>query len=324
MGRIDTHFHVVPPVYRTWLENQPSYAGPYVDWNEDKALEYLSANGIATGVLSISTPGVCLPAGDDRDDIRRLARAVNDFCAEIVRNDPSHFGFFATLTLPDLDGCLAEAQYALDDLNADGLVVMTNADGMYLGAPDWDPLLAMANERNAVVFVHPTAPVAPAIPGVRPGVVDFLADSVRSAVNLTKHHCLRRFPNLKVLLSHGGGYLPYAALRIAQRAFPSESEDDVLADLRRFYFDTALTAGPYTLPALLAFASAGQVTFGSDWPYASANQAAAFTEQLDIFPMTTDQSYAINRGNAERLFPRLRQYDGDRAGGQPNAGVRDP
>ncbi len=283
-GRIDTHFHVVPPVYRQWLEQHPLYHGPYVEWSRDTALEYLDRSGTETAIMSVSTPSARVAASDDRCDVRRLARAVNEFSADMVRDDPRRFGFFATLTLPDVDGALAEAEYALDELSADGVVLMTNAEGVYLGDPRFNPLLEFLGQRGAVVFVHPTAPGSPSVPGIAPGVVDFLADSVRSAVNLTKHGCLSRFPNIKVILSHGGGYLPYAALRIALMALPGEPEEAALAQLRNFYFDTALTSGPYALPSLLAFAEPTHVTFGSDWPYAPTGPALAFTKTARRLP----------------------------------------
>ena len=60
--RIDTHFHVVPPAYRAWLEEHPLYRGPYVDWSRDAALEYLELSGTATGIMSLSTPGARIAA----------------------------------------------------------------------------------------------------------------------------------------------------------------------------------------------------------------------------------------------------------------------
>ena len=304
-GRIDTHTHVVPPAFRQWLQQHPAYHGPYVEWSTDAILEHFERNGVATAIVSVSTPGARIAADDDLEETRRIARLVNEFSADLVRDDPAHFGFFATLTLPDVDAAISEAEYAFDTLAADGVVVMTNSDGTYAGAPEWDPLLEYLDQRHAVVYLHPSGPPGPGVPGVTPGVCDFLADTVRAAVNLVRNGCLHRYPNAKFLLSHGGGYLPYAALRIARMALPTVAHDEALAQLQRFSFDTALTSGPFALPALLAFADATHVTYGSDWPYASIADAVAFTDRLDAYPLTQDQRHAINRGNAELLFPRL-------------------
>lgn len=305
VGRIDTHCHVVPPAYRDWLEHQPGYPGPFIEWSRQAAVEFFERNRIAAGILSISTPGARLPGSDDRRGARRVARMVNEFCAETVRSAPTSFGFFGTLTLPDIDAAIAEASYCLDELDADGIVLLTNTDGVYVGSPQFDPLLEFLNDRAAVVFIHPTGPASPpALPGVSPGVIEFLHDSVRAAVNLARNSCPQRFPEVKFLLSHGGGYLPYAATRIALMAFPGIPLDDALARLRGLSFDTALT-GPDALTSLLAFADPAHITFGTDWPYAKSEQAAFFTDGLDAHPLTTDQIQAINRGNAEALFPRL-------------------
>ena len=157
--RIDTHSHVVPPAYLEWLRSEPAFPGPFVEWSREAALDFYDANGIAAAILSISSPGVRLPGTDDADTTRRLARQVNEYSADVVRSAPDRFGFFATLTLPDIDGAIAEATYALDELDADGIVLMTSTDGVYLGDPSVAPLLDFLGDRGAVVFVHPTAPV---------------------------------------------------------------------------------------------------------------------------------------------------------------------
>jgi hypothetical protein len=75
---------------------------------------------------------------------------------------PDRFGFVATLTLPDVDGAIAEATYALDVLGASGVVLLANTHGTYLGAPEQEPLLAELARRAAVVFVHPSTLPGPA------------------------------------------------------------------------------------------------------------------------------------------------------------------
>lgn len=300
--RIDTHMHVVPPAYLSWLQANSDYRGSLVDWRVDSALEAMAANGIATAILSVSRPGVRWGPADDPVQVRRLARTVNEFCGDLVREDPEHFGFFATLTLPAVDASLEEAEYALDELGADGVVLLSNVDGSYVGSPPWDPLLELLNERGTVLFIHPTALPGPPVPGLSPGAVDFLADSTRAAVNLVKHDCPRRFPRLRLLLSHGGGYVPYAATRIASMISRDADEAEVIDQLRRFWFDTALVGGPYALPSLLAFADPEHITFGSDWPYEfRPGQSRIFTERLDAFGLADQQRHAIDRGNAEHL-----------------------
>ncbi|MFJ8314231.1 MULTISPECIES: amidohydrolase family protein [unclassified Streptomyces] len=312
-GRIDTHHHIVPPAYRDWLLSHHETAGgmPIPAWDAETDIAFMDSQGIQTGVMSVSTPGTHL--GNDAEALD-WARKVNDFAAETVKNRPDRFGFFATLPLPYVDGALEEATRALDELNADGIVLLTNHRGTYLGDSAFEPLMAELGRRGTVVFVHPADLPAQPVPGVPVYAADFLLDSVRAAMNLTISGTITRHPDIKIILSHGGGFLPYAAHRIAQslqlnqklsNIQPVMDAETILAKLRHFYFDTALAANPDTLPTLLTFADPARITFGSDFPYAPADMSAYFTKQLDAYPLDDTQRTAINRGNAEVLFPRL-------------------
>jgi 6-methylsalicylate decarboxylase len=118
---------------------------------------------------------------------------------------------------------------------------------------------------------------------------------------------MSRHTRIKVVLSRGGGFLPYAAFRFigASQFNPGTTPEGILADMKRFYFDTALSSTPVALPSLLAFADPTHITFGSDFPYAPATASREFTAMLDAYGLDEKQRYAISRGNAEKLFPRL-------------------
>jgi predicted TIM-barrel fold metal-dependent hydrolase len=300
--RIDTHAHIVPPAYRAWLIEKGLDAGglPIPAWSVEAALENMDANAIETAILSVSTPGV---EPGQLQEARAMAREVNEFAAKVVADRPGRFGFFATLTLPDIDGAIAEARYALDTLHADGVVLHAHAHNTYLGDPSFDPLMDELNDHKAVIFVHPSELVGNSVTGIPAFVADFLLDSVRAAINLSRTGTMDRCPDIKVLLSHAGGFLPYAAERIAPFASPKGSAKDGLRLLQRFYLDTAVASSRFSLPSLLAFAQPGHVTYGSDFPYAPAVAARRYTSELDAFHSADHP--AINRGNAEVLFPRL-------------------
>ncbi|KAB0499169.1 amidohydrolase family protein [Pseudomonas vancouverensis] len=302
--RIDTHQHVVPPFYGKWLESRGITAGglPIPSWSVEGALDLMDSNGIATGILSVSTPGVHL--GNDAE-ARVKAKEVNDFCAEVVDKHPGRFGFFATLTLPDVEGAIEQAEYALTTLKADGVILLANVRGTYLGAPEWDPLMDVLNRHQANVFVHPSELPAEPVEGIPPFAADFLLDTTRAALNLAKRGCLERYPELKIILSHAGGFVPYAAERMARICSEDGSIERGIHRLRKFYFDTALSSSPYALPALLAFAKPENITFGSDWPYAAKERSSHFTQLLDSFGFSEQQRLAVNRENALRLLPRL-------------------
>ncbi len=304
-GRIDTHAHVVPPFYADWLRAKGVSAGgrDIPDWDPHAALFLMERNSIASAVLSVSTPGVHL--GDDAD-ARAMARDVNDYAAQMVRDHPGRFGFFATLTLPDVDGSLAEIDRAFDTLGADGAVLLANHAGRYLGDPAFDPVFDELQRRAAVVFVHPSAlPGLDPLPGIPPYIADFLLDTTRAAVNLARSGTLERCPDLKVLLSHAGGFVPYTAYRLA---FAASATGDVLHGLsllQRYYFDLALSSTPTALPSLLAFARPDHITYGSDWPYAPDVAVSGMAAMYDRYPLDDDDRSQIDHRTATTLFPRL-------------------
>lgn len=304
-GRIDTHHHVVPAAYAGWLRRKGVEAGglPIPEWSADAAIALMDKFGIQSAIMSVSTPGVHL--GDDVE-AREKAREVNEFAADVVRKYPSRFGFFATLCLPDVRGSIDELGYAFDNLHADGVVILANSRGIYPGDPAFDPLFDELNKRNAVVFVHPSQLYGmEPLKGMPPYIADFLLDTTRAAVRLAGSGTLERCPNIKVILSHAGGFVPYAAYRIAGAASPKRDFADGLAQLRKFYFDLALSGTPTALPSLLTLAKPDHVLYATDWPYASDAIVGAFTGMYESYAMSEAQRASIDRGNGEALFPRL-------------------
>ena len=305
-GSIDTHQHVVPPGYARWLRDQGWHL-PVPEWTADHAMATMDRHGIETALLSVTTPGLYLA---ENVEARRMARQVNEFAAEQARSYPDRFGFFATLTLPDVEGAVAEAAYALDELNADGVVLLANAGGRYLGDPVFRPLYQALDERGAVLFIHPTFPAAQgpaAAIGDPRSDVDLLAETTRSAVDLIASGVLAACTRLRVILAHAGGYLPYMAHRIAPMCAPDGGYQGGLEVVRRFYFDVALSSGAATLAALMAFARSGHVLFGTDWPYATPAVMEHFLAEFSRYPFLADQRDAVARTAAEGLFPRLRR-----------------
>jgi 6-methylsalicylate decarboxylase len=306
-ARIDVHQHLIPPTYHTLLAERGLTAGgwPVPAWDAQSAIAMMDRRSIATGILSLSAPGVHF--GDDAE-ARALARSVNEYGAELAKDRPDRFGQFAVLTLPDVEGAIAEAVYALDELHADGVVLLSNAHGRYLGDPAFAPLWAELDARAAVVFIHPTEPPMDRLEGLPSPLLDFPFDTTRTALHMVAHGVMSRHTRMKVILSHAGGFLPYAATRFTATAqfVPGTTPDSILADLRRFYFDTALSATPYSLPSLLAFAAPGHVLYGSDFPFATEPWVLQFDSGLDDYPgWQPGRLDAVNRGGAEALFPRL-------------------
>lgn len=305
-NRIDVHHHVIPPFYRNLLAKAGiGEAGGRAlpDWSPEAALEVMDLLGTTTAIVSVSTPGTGFVT--DPAEAADSAEILNDFSASLVADHPGRFGYFATVPMPHPDLVTVEAVRALDTLGADGVTLLANNQGTYLGEPGYDTLWQALNERGAVVFVHPADLPAPAVENIPPFAADFLLDTTRAAYLLVRNGIVQRYPNIKFILSHAGGFVPYASHRIAVAIAgdTGRSPLDVLEDLRSFYFDTALSSSPAALPTLLAFAKPGHVMFGSDWPFAPAAAGQYFANGLDSVDAAVLP--AINHENAQRLFPRL-------------------
>jgi len=313
--RIDVHHHTIPTVYRDALAARDIVAAGGRDlpeWSADLSLGVMDRNGIATSVLSVSAPGVHF--GDD-GEARQLARRCNEASAELVAAHPTRSGFFASLPLPDVDGSVAEVAHALDDLGADGVVLLSShSDGSYLGDPRFDGVLAELDRRSAVVFVHP---VAPAFSGeIRVDIpafaMEFTFDTTRAASNLAYTGALERHPNIRFLLAHAGGTVPYLVRRFDLLWFT----DDALVErapkggsayLRSLYYDTALSANPNALTSLTELVGADHILFGSDYPFAPELATQMTVEGVADHPFAGADRARVERGSALDLLPSLQR-----------------
>jgi predicted TIM-barrel fold metal-dependent hydrolase len=269
--------------------------------------------GIRTSILSVTAPGCSILQGAPA---AALARAINEEGAAIRKADPEAFGFFASLppVEDDADAAVAEIEHALDVLGAEGVTLYTRyGPGVrYLGHKVLRPLWAALDARRAVVFVHPTHSadtrlVNAALP--QP-IVDYTHETTRAAVDMITAGVLRDFPNVKIILSHAGGSLPYIATRaahlLADAGLTYMSAEDFLKDAKSFYFDTALSGNDLSLPLLLDFAPPGHVLFGSDFPYAPTPTIVTHTVAGEkVLAERKNREGADLTANALQLFPQL-------------------
>ena len=215
---IDVHRHLIPDRYRKALNalNIRTAGGvPLPAWDPVQSKNLMDRVGIATAMLSISSPGVHF--GDD-SAARDLSRQSNEYCAEVISDNPSRFGAFAVLPLPDVDGSLKEAEYALDTLKLDGVVMLASqSDGTFLGDKKYDDLLAELDKRKTVVFIHPTIhPASKDLPlDIPAAAIEFPFDTSRAAFNLVWTGAAERYPNIRYILSHAVGTLPFLAWRFS-------------------------------------------------------------------------------------------------------------
>ena len=315
---IDVHHHLIPDRYRKALaaRNIKTAGGvPLPQWGPAQSKSLMNRNGIAIAILSISSPGVHFGVDSAARD---LARQCNDYCAEVISNNPSRFGAFATLPLPDVKGSLKEVEYALDTLELDGAAMLASqSDGTFLGDKKYDDLLAELDKRKAVVFIHPTVhPTSKDLSLNIPGsIIEFPFDTSRAAFNLVWTGAAERYPNIRYILSHAGGTVPFLAWRFSlldyYPGFFERVPDGAMAYLKRFYYDLALAANPHALRSLQELVGPEQVLYGSDNPFAPPQLTADGVDYIEKYDGYSDEDRKlIYRSNALKLFPRLAEQKG--------------
>src|ERR1035438_6446990 len=200
---VDVHHHILPDFFWAATNEGSDPVGGIQPppWSEDSALSFLDDAGIDVAITSISTPGV--HTGDDAA-ARVLARRCNELTAELMRKHPRRFGGFACLPLPDIDGSLDELRHALDVLHLDGVVLFSNARGVYLGDKRLTELFDEVKSRKAVVFVHPNASPTPWAHslGLPDSLIDFTADTTRAIAQMHYSNTFARTPDVTYIFSH--------------------------------------------------------------------------------------------------------------------------
>ncbi len=302
-NRIDVHYHVAPPAWSDALRKRGIMHPAWNGWSVAKAVEDMDRDGVARSIVSVTTPGVWF---GDAAEARSLSRACNEFAAKIRADHPGRFGIFAAVPMPDIDGTLAEISYALDELKADGIGLLTSYGDKWLGDPAFSPVMAELNRRRAVVYTHPTAAdcCRNLIKGLPPFVVEYGADTTRAIAQMVFGGEAQRHPDLRMIFSHGGGAMPFLYSRFVMQSKSPDAPPDALDWLPRFYYDTAAAALAPPLAALRSVVPVSQILFGTDYPYATAGEIARQLRESGVFDAS--EIAAIEQTNPQQLLAGAR------------------
>ena len=324
MAIIDFHNHYYPPAYLDAIERGPSavrvtrdaegnptlhYPGDYnvavrghrdIDYRE----QVLREAGVDTQVITLTTPGTHIEAPAAAV---RLAKLVNDAFARVVADKNGRFVALATLPLNDPEASVFELRRAVEQLHFSGAMLFSNVNGMPLYDKRLWSLYEVANELEAVLYIHPTNPV-----GVEAmmdywlmPLVGFLLDTTLAAAGLVFSGVAERFPNIRWVLGHLGGAIPYLAERLDRgyHAFP-ECRQNIAQPpstyLKRFYYDT-VNFDPRAIELAISFAGIGQILAGSDYPHqiGSIEKMLHSIRELRISP--EDQQKILGDNSARLL-----------------------
>ena len=305
---IDVHHHFVVP---------SSEFGTGISWSPAASVEAMDELGVAAG---IGWPGPVLTPDIERAGA--VARKWNEFGATVGRDHPGRFGLFATLAMHNVAASIAEVDYALDVLHADGFGIATSFGDKWLGDSAFWPIYEKLNARSAVIFVHPQdasccAPETmtysrPQVPGpmIRGAWLEWPVNTARTILSLMTSGTLRCFPRIRFIFSHGGGVMPLLVQRIANFSARSGAQAEyraayfpngIAAEFAALHFECAQAYSSPNFEALRALVPDSRILFGSDSP---GFPLAHSVHQFAALKLSTRSRALISRENAVGLLPR--------------------
>jgi predicted TIM-barrel fold metal-dependent hydrolase len=314
--RIDVHHHVMPPRYvdmvgaeRVYRQSGGKVPPQLQGWSPKRAVEEMDKSGVAIAINSLSSPGTWF---GDIEQGRRVSREVNDYSAQVARDNPGRFGTFAALPLPDVEGSLREIEYAFDTLKADGVVLMTSYDNRWPGEKEFAPVFDELNRRKTVVFFHPCTPgcCEGLITNVSDSAIEFLFDTVRTVTSLLYSGTFSRCSDIRFIFCHNGSAVPLLKDRICSqwprnkelfsRLIPNGPE----YELRKLFYECAGSSFRECFAPLMELVTVRQILFGSDYPWGrlSIQQTIDGVLKQGFSPA---ELRLIERENALGLFPRF-------------------
>jgi aminocarboxymuconate-semialdehyde decarboxylase len=309
--RIDVHAHYWPGDYLDLLTDlgrtDASTArsiGAGGGAELEARLRLMDRAGVEMQVLSACPQ---MPYAQDREKAVAAARYVNDQYAELVARYQDRFRAFAALPMPHLEESAAELDRALGELSMAGIAMNTSVLGRALVDPDYDPILAELDRRNAVLYLHPAGNSA-----CSPLIADYhltwmvgapVEDTI-SVMQLITHGVPARYPNIKIINSHLGGALPMLLQR-ADDQYRWEAPDtpelpSVAA--RRMWYDTV---GHGYVPALrcaIDSFGADRLLLGTDFPYENGDIFVRAVDYIRDPQIDTAAARAILDQNASALL----------------------
>jgi aminocarboxymuconate-semialdehyde decarboxylase len=310
--RIDVHAHYFSPEYLTLLAGygatkdvlEPGYRLLHPTREADFAERFAAMDraGVQKEILSVS--GVT-PYFTDEASAVDGARFANDLYAELVREQPDRFAAFAVLPMPHVGASLREIARTLDTLDVWGVTVTTSILGTSPADKQFDPIYAELDRRGAVVFLHPAGFACGSQLLRENGLTWPLGapfEDTMTILEFMQAGFTQRFPNIKMIVPHLGGTLPFLMQRLdhmAQRFMPGQGLPSENA--RKFWYDTVNGYGPSLHLAIATF-GIDRLVFGTDWPFwkGEAHQLAA--DYLAASGLTAEQIAAIDSGNLAALF----------------------
>jgi len=272
-----------------------------------RRIEDMDRVGIDVEVLSLSTPNVYFAPPERQAEVARL---VNDAYADLAARHPTRFKGFASIPMDDPDAALRELERALDELRMNGVIVLSNINGRALTDPRYRPFFVECDRRRVCVFIHPMIPAnaEPFSEYVLGPIIGFPFDTTLAVARLCYAGVFRELPNIRWILGHLGGAVPYLMERM-DNGWRDFAECRVNIDelpsvyLKRLYYDTVSFSAP-SLMLTRELVGADHMVMGSDYPHllGSIDRAVSSIETLEVPSAERDQIFS---GTAKAILSNL-------------------
>jgi 6-methylsalicylate decarboxylase len=310
--RIDVHAHHFPEEYLQCLERMGSKTttgartAPGTDATFDERISLMDEAGIDLQVLS---PAHQLPYFADRGDAASAARLGNDIFVDVCRKYAGRFSAFANVPLPHVDTAIDELGRCLDTLGMVGVTLGCSVAGRQLDDLEFTPFWAELDRRKAVLFLHP---VGIGCPGADAYALTWLVgapfEDTIAALRLVLSGLTGRFPNVKIIVPHLGGTLPFLMQRLDNLADMERARGTKLAAteapstmVRQLWFDTVNSYPPALRCAAEAF-GADRLMLGTDWPFLVGPRFKRCVTYIEESGLPRADVDAILDTNAQRLL----------------------
>jgi aminocarboxymuconate-semialdehyde decarboxylase len=238
-----------------------------------------------------------------------LAREVNEGIAQVAADTPDRFVGMGTVPLQDSQLAIKELNYCVKKLGMRGIEICTNVNGKNLTDPSLklDKFFARCEELGVVIFMHPLGYTqADRLTNhYFNNVIGNPLDSTVAVSHLIFDGVLQRYPKLKFVIAHGGGFIAHYWARMdhAWRARPdcrTIIKNPPSSYLEKFYFDS-ITFDPEMLKRLIDKFGADHVVLGTDYPYDMGEEdPLGLIKQVKRLPKAARD--LIQGGNAARLL----------------------
>ncbi|PYS37063.1 MAG: amidohydrolase, partial [Acidobacteria bacterium] len=240
---------------------------------------------------------------------RAAVRTGNDYGAKLMQQYPKKFGLFGGVPLPDIEGTMKEIEYCFDTLKIDGIGIYTNDNkGRWPGDKYFEPMWQELNRRNAIVYMHPLAPVCCSRLEYGPAaaMLEYDFDIARAVASIVVNGVMFRYPKIRFITVHSGGTVPMLAGRMKDR-IPNGAEkylpDGLYTELRKWHYDVAHATFPWPMAAMMKFMPHDHILFGTDY---SPEPIESTVNELPGLGLSDEFMQNMGRRNAERLFPRFK------------------